>query len=206
MDEWFTETVQPRLKGHSTLIRFCDDFVLVFEYSDDVLRVQRVLGKRLERFGLQLHPDKSRLVDFRHHRPACVGWHTLLPTTFNFLGFTHLWGKSRKGKWVLRQLMAKDRLVRVLKGLNEQCRRMMHWPLRAQHERLCRMLRGSFAYFGITGNSLRLWRLHRQAERCWRRSLARRTRDHHLIWTVFARILGRFPLPHPLIVPCATRR
>ena len=84
LDEWFTETVQPRLKGRSSLVRFCDDFVMVFEYSDDVVRVQKVLGKRLERFGLQLHPDKSRLVDFRHHRPDTLGWSPPLPTTFNF--------------------------------------------------------------------------------------------------------------------------
>ena len=199
LDEWFTETVQPRLKGRSSLVRFCDDFVMVLEYSDDVLRVQKVFGKRL-RFGLQLHPDKSRLVDFRHHRPAGMGRHTRVPTTFSFLGFIHLWGRSRKGKWVLRQLMAKERLARALKSIRAQCWRMMHWPLRAQHERLCRQIRGYFAYFGITDNCQRLKRLCHLAERTWRGALARRTRDHHLTWDVFARFLKRFPLPRPRIV------
>lgn len=101
--------------------------------------------------------------------------------------------------------MAKGRLARALRGFTEQWRRMMHWPLPAQHERLCRMLRGYFAYFGITDNSLRLRRLRYLAERCWRRWLARRTRDHQLTWSAFTRILRRFPLPPPLIVHCYTR-
>jgi RNA-directed DNA polymerase len=200
LDEWFTETVQPCLKGRSSLVRFCDDFVMVFEYSDDIFRVQKVLGKRLERFGLQLHPDKSRLVDFRPHRPDTLGWSPPLPTTFNFLGFIHLWGKSRKGKWVLRQLMAKERLAQALKSIRAQCWQMMHWPHRAQHERLCCQIRGYVAYFGITDNCQRLKRLCRLAERTWRRALARRTRDHPLTWDLFARFLKRFPLPRPRIV------
>ena len=205
LDEWVTETVQPRLKGRSTLVRFCDDFVMVFELHADGVRVQNVLGKRLERFGLRLHPDKSRLVDFRCHRLDTRGGPTSLPTTFNFLGFIHLWGKSRKRKWVVRQLMAKDRLARAVKNILAQCRRMMHWPLRAQHERLCRLIRGHFAYFGITDNCPRLQRLRRLAERVWRRVLARRSRDRHLSWAVFTRLLRRFPLPRAVIVHCYTK-
>ena len=200
LDEWFVETVQPRLKGRSTLVRFCDDFVMVVEYRDEVLRVQNVLSKRLERFGLQLHPDKARRVDFGNHRPEMQGGSLSLPGTFNFLGFIHFWGKSRKGNWVVRQWMAKERLARALKSLRAQCWQMMHWPLRAQHARLCLQIRGDYAYFGITDNGRRLQRLRYLAERTWRRALARRTRDHCLTWETFARILRRFPLPRPRIV------
>jgi RNA-directed DNA polymerase len=207
LDEWFAETVQPRLKGRSSLVRFCDDFVMVFEYSDDIRRVEAVLGKRLERFGLQLHPEKSRLVDFRIHRPEGPGWPSGLPVTFtfNFLGFIHFWGKSRKGNWVLRQLMAKERIARALEGIRKRCWQMMHWPLSVQHERLCRQFRGYLAYFGITDNCQRLQRLRHLAERTWREALARRTREPRLGWVAFARILRRFPLPRVKIVHSYTR-
>ncbi len=109
-----------------------------------------ILPKRLGKFGLQLHPEKTRLVDFRPWRSAREQG-AMLPTTFNFLGFTHVWGKSRKGNAVVRQLTAKDRLARSLKAVNQRCKRMRHWPIRDQHQRLCRMLKGRYAYFGITG-------------------------------------------------------
>lgn len=117
IDEWFTQQVQPRLRGPSTLVRFCDDFVTLFAHREDAERVQAVLGKRLGRFGLQLHPDKTRLVDFRPDgRPAVPGESTL-PTTFTFVGFVHVWGTSQKGHRVVRQYTAKERLARSLKAL-----------------------------------------------------------------------------------------
>jgi RNA-directed DNA polymerase len=139
IDEWFTQQVQPRLRGPSTLARFCDDFVMLFAHKEDAERVLAVLGKRLGRFGLQLHPDKTRLVDFRPVGGSADGKDKTLPTTFAFLGFAHVWGTSRKGNTVVRQFTAKDRLARSLKTFNQQCRRMMHWPLKVQHDRLCRM-------------------------------------------------------------------
>jgi len=156
IDQWYTEQVRPRLRGSSSLVRFCDDFVMLFAHKVDAERVLAVLDKRLGKFGLQLHPDKTRLVDFRPRRSEREIEESTLPTTFNFLGFTHVWGKSRKGAVVVRQLTAKDRLARSLKAINQRCKRMLHWPLRTQHQRLCRVLKGHYAYFGITGNFKRL--------------------------------------------------
>lgn len=200
IDEWFTREVQPRLRGPSTLVRFCDDFVMLFAHKDDAQRVLAVLGKRLGKFGLQLHPEKTRLVDFRPKRDPHAGGEETLPTTFNFLGFSHVWGKSRRGSAVVRQLTAKDRLARSLKAINQRCRLMRHWSLDAQHGRLCRMLKGHYAYFGITGNFRRLVLLHHAVRRLWRTWLSRRSSKSYLTWEKYGRVLQRFALPPPRIV------
>ena len=150
LDEWYSTQVVARLKGKSTLVRYCDDFVMIFEYKEDAQRVYAVLGKRLEKFGLQLHPDKTRLVDFRYRTPSHQ--QQMFAKTFDFLGFRHVRVMSRNGKRAMLQKTAKDRLARSLDAFKHQCRRMRHWALREQHERLCRMLRGHYAYYGITGN------------------------------------------------------
>jgi group II intron reverse transcriptase/maturase len=200
IDEWFTEQVQPRLRGPSTLVRFCDDFVMLFAHRVDAERMLTVLGKRLGKFGLQLHPEKTRLVDFRPARGSADGVDETLPTIFVFLGFTHVWSVSRKGSNVVSQFTAKERLARSLKAFNQQCRRMMHWSLVAQHDRLCRMLKGHYGYFGITGNFRRLVRLYRLVQRLWRKWLSRRSSKSYLNWERFGRVLQRFALPAPRIV------
>ena len=123
-----------------------------------------------------------------------------MPTTFNFLGFTHVWGKSRKGNAVVRQLTAKDRLARSLKAVNQRCKRMRHWPIRDQHQRLCRMLKGHYTYFGITGDFKRLVQLHHQVRRLWRKWLSRRSTKSWVASDRFTRMLERFALPLPRIV------
>lgn len=200
LDVWFAEQVQPRLRGPSMLVRYCDDFVMLFAYKDDADRVLAALGKRLGKYGLQLHPDKTRLVDFRHRplrRPA--EGDASFATNFNFLGFTHLWARSRWGKVVVWQLTAKDRFARTLKAINEQCRRMRHWSIRDQHQRLSRMLKGHYAYFGIVGNSRRLACLLFETQRRWHKWLKRRSRERSLTWAAFNQILSVFPLPKPRI-------
>lgn len=200
LDEWFTEQVQPRLRCPSTLVRYADDLVMLFAHRDEAERVLDVLGKRLGKYGLQLHPDKTRMIDFRFRElsPRDVA-DSGLATSFNFLGFTHVWGTTRQGKATVRQVTAKDRLARAFKALNEQCREMRHWLLRDQHQRLCLMLRGHYAYYGIGGNARRLGYLRYHAERCWRKWLSRRSRTGTLSWPQFARVLRELPLPAPRI-------
>lgn len=203
LDEWFAAEVQPRLRGPSTLVRFADDFVVMFAYNDDAERVLKVLGKRLGKYGLELHPEKTQMIDFRFRpKPGHDGSDGMLATTFNFLGFTHVWVTSMKGKAVVRQLTATDRVARTLKAINQKCRAMRTWPLREQHQRLCRMLKGHFAYFGISGNSERLATMKLQMERLWRKWLSRRSNRSPLPWTAFKRVLKVFPLPQPRIVHC----
>jgi RNA-directed DNA polymerase len=199
LDEWFAEQVQPRLRSGSALIRYCDDFVMLFACKDDAERVQAVLGKRLAKFGLELHPDKTRLIDFRSPAER-VGAETSLPTTFTFLGFLHIWSKKRNGKATVWQRTAKDRLARTLKAINQQCRLMRPWPVAEQHRRLCRMLEGHFAYFGITGNYPRLASVVHWTRRIWRKWLSRRSWKSYVTWEQFLRLVARYPLPAARIV------
>jgi hypothetical protein len=125
LDAWFESEVKPRLKGKATLVRFADDFVMTFETYQDAKRVMEVLGKRLGRFGLTLHPDKTHFIDFRPQRhgrtpPDCKAH------SFDFLGFTHSWAKSRKGKNVVRQTTAKSRFARSLATVKDWCRTHRH--------------------------------------------------------------------------------
>jgi RNA-directed DNA polymerase len=125
----------------------------------------------------------------------------MLPTTFfTFLGFVHVWGTSRKGNTVVRQLTAKERFARSLKAFNQQCQRMMHWPVKTQHQRLCRMLQCHYGYFGITGNFRRLVLLHHEVRRVWRRWLSRRSSKSYVTWERFERMLQRLAPPPPRIV------
>jgi RNA-directed DNA polymerase len=200
LDEWFEREVRPRLVRSCTLVRFADDFVMTFQAHYDAKRVLEVLGKRLGRFGLTLHPDKTRFIDFRPDQrrggvhPDCKG------PPFDFLGFTHTWRKSRQGKNVVRQTTAKSRLARALVAINDWCRNNRHQLLRWQHSRLCAKLTGHYAYYGITGNIRQLEGYNTQVTRLWRKWLERRTRVKRLSWTRFRALLERHPLPRPRIV------
>ena len=201
LDEWFAEEVQPRLRRPSTLVRFADDFVALFGCKEDADRVLEVLAKRMGKYGLQVHPDKTKMVDFRPMKKATApNGAAAMATTFNFLGFLHVWGKSRKGNRVVRQQTAKDRFARALEAINEKCRRIRTEPLVDQHRQLSQKLKGHFAYFGISGNYKRLADLHYETRRIWRQWLSRRSNNSRVTWDVFARIEKRFPLPLPKIV------
>ena len=199
LDEWFETVARPRLPGRCLLVRYADDAVMAFEDRASGLKMLDVLGKRLGRFGLTLHPTKTRFVNFRP-TPRGGGNDATGPTTFDFLGFTHVWGKSRKGKDVVRQITAKDRYARALASVTQWCRRNLHRPFREQHAHLSRMIRGHCAYYGRTGNSRRLAWYHHQLERIWKKWLARRGGHSHMTWPRFAAMLRQHPLPRPRIV------
>lgn len=198
LDEWFETVVRPRLKGRALLVRYADDAVLAFEDHLAGKNMSALLAKRLGRFGLTLHPTKTRFVDFRFKRPQ--GRHPATAgTTFNFLGFTHVWGTSRQSKAVVRQVTAKDRFARALKSVTDWCRINLHMPLPEQHAHLSRVIRGHCAYYGITGNRKRLCWFAHQLERIWKRWIDRRGR-HKMRWARFNAMLARRPLPPVSIV------
>jgi len=143
-------------RGLCTLVRFADDAVMAFEDFLDAKRVLGVLGQRLARYGLTLHPDKTRVVDFRNTRPNGMNHPETDGTSFTFLGFTHIWGKSRAGKNVVRQVTAKNRYARALAAVTAWCRSNRHQSIPDQHAHLTAMMRGHYAYYGITGNSRRI--------------------------------------------------
>jgi group II intron reverse transcriptase/maturase len=199
LDTWFEREVQPRMAGRAYLLRYADDFVLTFELEQDARRVAEALPKRLARFGLRLHPDKTRLVRF--HRPGRRQRPTRQqrPGTFDLLGFTHYWGKALNGSWALKRRTSKDRMRRSLKRVNEWCRQHRHYPRPWQHEQLSRKLRGYDNYYGITGNFEALQRFRRELQRIWREWMNRRSQRKRVTWKRFYQYLKDNPLPRPFI-------
>jgi RNA-directed DNA polymerase len=196
LDEWFEREVKPRLKGRAFLIRFADDFVMGFELESDAQRVWEVLPKRFGKYGLALHPDKTRLLDFRS--PA----RTKESDAFQFLGFTHYWGKSRQGRSVIKRKTAKDRLARTLMRMEQWCKKYRHLPMLMQHRALNQKLRGHYGYFGITGNIRCLNQVLERTRRIWFRWLRRRTRGGRgMTWERFGALTESvFRLVPPRVV------
>jgi group II intron reverse transcriptase/maturase len=196
-DGWFVQDVQPALHGQAVPVRYADDLAVLFERRDDAERFLAVLPKRFGKYGLSLHPDKTRLIPFR--RPDRVDPDDDGPGTFDLLGFTHHWGLSLKGRWIVKQRTAKDRFSRALHRVREWCRWHRHDSLEAQHLALVKKMKGHYAYFGITGNNAALGRFFREVRSAWRQALARRSQQS-LPWLKMQRILERYPLPVPRIV------
>ena len=197
LDQWFATEVKPRLQGKATLLRYCDDFIIGFAREDDARRVQAVLGKRLGRFGLTLHPDKTRLLPF--WCPSQVQQRGHGPATFDFLGFTLYWRRTRTGHWRMGCKTRRASLRRAKQAVYDWCRRHRHQPVEAQHAALCRRLRGHFNYFGVSGNFPSLRRLVEATKRAWYKWLCRRRQRKRLTWERFTDLLRQRPLPRPRI-------
>jgi len=198
LDEWFVREVRPRLKGKAVLVRYADDFVFVFARKEDAERVLDVLPKRFGKYGLTLHPDKTRLVPFE--RPDKSPGQGGTPGTFNMLGFTYYWGRSRRGTWIVKQRTAKDRFSRTLRRIRDWCRTHRHDAVKVQHHALWQKLNGHYGYFGVTHNYPALARLRDEVGSIWRKWLSRRSQKSYLTWTAMHRLLERYPLPKPRIV------
>jgi group II intron reverse transcriptase/maturase len=200
LDCWFVEEVEPRMKGRTFLVRFADDFIVGFQNKEDAEKVHRVLFKRFEKFGLSLHPEKTRLVPFGRPEQNDGGPAGPQPETFDFLGFTHYWGKSRKGRWVVRRKTMRKRMVRGLKAMSRWCREHRHESLLTQVAVLGRKLKGHFGYYGITGNIRALQQYRQAVIEVWRRWLARRGDPKGMSWERMGKLLDFFYLPSPRIV------
>jgi group II intron reverse transcriptase/maturase len=202
LDVWFEQQVKPCLAGPAFLIRYADDFVIGLRDERDARRVMDVLPKRFGKYGLTVHPDKTRLVPFRPPRssPGPVNEPRDEPGAFDFLGFTHYWGRSRKGNWVVMRKTASSRLSRAVRSISQWGRKHRHLPIGVQHQKLSQKLRGHYAYYGITGNSRALARFRHEVSRCWRKWLDRRNRQREMTWPRFTRLLSFFPLPAVRVV------
>jgi RNA-directed DNA polymerase len=197
LDVWFERVVKPRLRGRAFMIRFADDAVLGFSCEADARRVLDVLPKRFGKYGLTLHPDKTRLLDFRRpdvERPCTPG-----PGSFDFLGFTHHWRRSRQGYWVVWRKTAGSRFSRGLNAIRQWTRIHRHESVSWQHAQLVRKLLGHDNYYGVTGNHDALRRFHREVERAWRKWLDRRSHRARMDWDRFQQLLKRYPLPSPRV-------
>ena len=197
LDLWFERDIRPRLAGRTLLVRYADDFVMGFERRDDAERVMAVLGKRLAKFGLTLHPDKTRLLSFG--RPPKDQQKGKGPGTFDFLGFTFYWARNRWRQWNVRCKTRSARLGRAIRRAYSLCRSQRHLPIADQHDALTSRIRGHFNYFGVNGNMRSLGLLVRYAERAWSKWLNRRSQRARLNWERFPELLKGFPLPRPRV-------
>jgi group II intron reverse transcriptase/maturase len=196
LDQWFEQDVKPRMRQPAFLIRYADDFVIGFRDERDAQRVMEVIPKRFGRYGLTVHPTKTKLVRFlppssRRDRNAPPDDR---PGTFDLLGFTHYWARSRNGYWVVKLKTAADRFSRAVRNIDRWCRDNRHLPISEQHKKLNEKLRGHYAYYGVTGNSRALTRFLHEVGPRWRRWLTRRNRLRSLSWEKFLAILSRYPL------------
>jgi len=194
LDEWFQDVVRPRMKGNCCLVRFADDFVMGFSVKGEAERVFQVLPKRFERYGLSIHPEKSRMVQFS--RP--YGKRGKGPGSFAFLGFTHYWGKTLKGGWTIKRKTQSKRISRFMSGIVEWCKANRHEPVGDQHRMLCAKLRGHYEYYGVRGNFKMLEVAYEHTRETWRKWLGRRGSTNRMSWERFMTAVEQhlaLPLP-----------
>jgi hypothetical protein len=207
LDVWFEREVKPRLKGRAFLVRYADDFVMGFACEEDARRVLDVLPKRLGKYGLTIHPDKTRLVPFVRpgQRPSSAGQGAPSPGSFDFLGFVHFWSRSKSGSWVVKRKTAGSRFRRAVRKIAEWCRLNRHLPVGEQFQALWRKLCGHFQYYGgLVGNGRALWCFRDRVQEIWKKWLSRRGEKRGMPWTRLNEFLKRFALPKPpgWVPPC----
>jgi RNA-directed DNA polymerase len=196
LDEWFVEQAKPKLKGRSFLVRFADDFIVGCQYREDAEKLMRTLPKRFAKFGLTIHPEKSKMVHFqwpsRYSKKSDTG-------TFDFLGFTHYWGMSRNGNWVVKRQTMRKRQARAMRSIYLYCRNNKHEPMKEQLKGLRSKLFGHYGYYGIRCNYRSLWMFFQHTRTCWRKWLSRRSQKGFINWDKFEEFLRIWVLPEPKI-------
>jgi group II intron reverse transcriptase/maturase len=208
LDQWFEQDVKPRMRQPAFLIRYADDFVIGFRDERDAHRVLEVIPQRFGKYGLTVHPTKTKLVRFRppSSRKDRNESPDDRPGTFDLLGFTHYWARSRNGYWVVKLKTAKDRFTRAVRSIDHWCRDNRHLTIQEQHKKLNEKLRGHYAYYGVTGNSAALARFLHEVGPRWRRWLNRRNNIRSMTWERFLVILRRYPLAPNRAVRSTLRR
>ena len=206
VDVWFEKQVKPRLSGRAEMVRFADDMLFLFENEADARRVWEVIPKRLQRYNLELNPEKSRLVRFERPPRRGTPRDGERPGTFDFLGFTHYWGRSRRGNWIVKKKTKRSSFTRSLRRIAMYCRHHRHDAVSEQRDALARKLTGHYAYYGITGNFRALANFRHEVIRIWRKWLSRRSHKAHIDWERMNKLLTRWCLPLPRIVHPYGRR
>ena len=196
LDLWFENEVKPRLHGGAFLIRYADDFAIGFSDHRDAQRVMEVIPKRFGKYGLTVHPTKTKMVPFRppSSKTKDRDGPDDRPGTFDFLGFTHYWAVSLKGYWVVKLKTASDRFSRAVSRIDQWCHDNRHLPIAEQQQKLNQKLRGHYAYYGVTGNSGSLSSFLQEVESRWRKWLNRRNSIRSMHWEKFCGLLRRYPL------------
>jgi group II intron reverse transcriptase/maturase len=200
LDVWFEEVVKPLLKGEAYEIRFADDAILCFQHKEHAEKVLRVLPKRFEKYGLTLHPEKTRLIEFGRYAARNAKKQGKKAETFDFLGFKHFCARNRKGGFTVHVKTIAKRLRRGLKAIADWCKQHRHEPVDEQQKTLNAKLRGHYQYYGRPSNYRSIRQFYQRVRRIWRVWLGRRTRGRLLTWERYQAILRQ----HPLLLPRIT--
>ena len=198
LDEWFVKEVQPRLKGYSFIARFADDFVIGCQNKEDADKIMEVLPKRFGKYKLEIHPEKSSLISFE--RP---GYGTLSgkeSSTFDFLGYTHYWAKTRRGYWVIKRKTARKKVKKMNQSVWNWCKQNRHTEILTQFRILSSKLRGHYQYFGVRCNTRSMEKVYYNAIRAWQYWLSRRSSRKSMDWIKYKGLLSKLVLPKPRII------
>jgi RNA-directed DNA polymerase len=202
LDRWVRQWRRRQARGDVIITRFADDFVAGFEHEQDARRFLADLRERFAKFGLELHPDKTRLIEFgrhaaRHRAARGLG----KPETFDFLGFTHLCGKTKRGGFWLRRITISKRMRAKLVEVKDQLKRRWHQPIPEQGKWLASVVRGHLAYYAVPGNSHAIRAFRDQVTRHWCKALRRRSQRHRLDWNRMNRMAKRWLPPARILHP-----
>lgn len=199
LDTWFIREIEPVLKGRGFMVRYADDFIMGFSREEDARRVLEELEKRFTEYGLEINAEKTRMVPFK--RPGSSGPKPGgKPGTFDYLGFTLYWGRTRKGGYVVKVKTASKRFTRTLDRIREWCRENRHRPVAEQRAKLNEKLRGHDAYYGMSFNARMLENLRYEVCRIWKKWLNRRSKRESKNWKQFNAMLETLPLARPRIL------
>ena len=193
LDQWMMETVRPLLKGEIFMVRYADDFVIGFEYQEDALKVMNTLPKRMNKYGLRIHPEKTKLVDFNPYGNGKV-------PTIDFLGFTHYWTKSKKGIAIIKRRTTAKGLRKGISKIEDYCKDHRHERLKVQHKKLKSKLHGLYQYHGIRSNFQALKAFYRTVHQRWFYWLNRRSQTNSYTWKGYKKLLEHFVFPRPRII------
>jgi group II intron reverse transcriptase/maturase len=196
LDDWFVKVVKPRMKGNASIVRYADDAVIICEKKEDAERIYKVLGARFEKYGLKIHPEKTRLLDFTKPGEGQSKGNS----SFTFLGFTHYWTKSRKGKWMVGRKTDRKRFKRAIDAISAWCKANRNQTMREQWKTLKAKITGHYAYYGISLNFRSITEFYREIQRVWLKWLNRRGNKGGRNWKEYKEYLKNWPLPKPRIM------
>jgi group II intron reverse transcriptase/maturase len=196
LDDWFVKDVKPRMRGKANMLRYADDAIIICELKEDAERIYKVLGARFGKYGLKIHPEKTKLLDFTKPK----GGQSKSNSSFTFLGFTHYWTKSRKGNWMVGRKTDSKKLQRAISAISVWCKANRQLPMRKQWEMLKRKISGHYAYYGISLNYRSIAEFFYRIQAVWLKWLNRRGNKGKRNWNSFKDYLNDFPLPKPRII------
>jgi len=207
LDLWVHQWRQRYARGDVIIVRWADDFVVGFQYEDDAKRFHTELHDRLEKFSLKLHPEKTRLIRFKHFaRRDCRRFDGKKPETFDFLGFTHYCGVNKNGKFMISRITMKKRFNAKLHEVKAELQKRMHQPIGEQAQWLRSVVRGYYQYHAIPGNWKTLGAFCTQVTRMWYKTLKRRSQKSRLNWDRMTKIADAVLPPAKILHPWPEQR